>query len=217
MAQLSTQNFLEFDQIKDGIIILKNKALRMVLMVSSLNFALKSQEEQNAIIYQFQNFLNSLDFSCQILIHSRRLNITGYLDKLKEIEEKEKDKLLKIQIAEYKKFIKSLIAGRSIMQKNFYVVVPFILGELKGRKTGIKPKFPKILASLTEEEFRRARIQLLQRAEFVANGLRGCGLQSVPLNTPELIELLWSLHHPSEAEKGYYPEIPPELIKPTTE
>ena len=84
----STQDFLSFDQIREGIIILKNKGLRSILMVSSLNFALKSTEEQNAILYQFQNFLNSLDFSCQILVLSRRLNITGYLDKLEEIDKK---------------------------------------------------------------------------------------------------------------------------------
>ena len=87
MQQLSTQDFLKIDQIRDGIIILKNKGLRVVLMTSSLNFALKSDEEQKAIIYQFQNLLNSLDFSCQIIVQSRRLNIVGYLDKLERIIE----------------------------------------------------------------------------------------------------------------------------------
>ncbi len=96
MAKFSTQEFLEFDQIRDGVIILKNKGLRVISMVSSLNFALKSAEEQNAILYQFQNFLNSLDFSCQILIQSRRLNIIGYLDKLEEIEKKEENELVKL-------------------------------------------------------------------------------------------------------------------------
>ena len=85
MPAASTQQFLEIDQIREGMLILKNKALRAVMMVSSLNFALKSDDEQTSIIYQFQEFLNSLDFSCQILIQSRRLNITGYLDKLKEV------------------------------------------------------------------------------------------------------------------------------------
>ena len=87
MPKPTTQQFLEIDQLREGIIILKNKAIRGVLMVSSLNFALKSEEEQNAIIYQFQSFLNSLDFSCQIIIQSRRLNITGYLEKLTKLEE----------------------------------------------------------------------------------------------------------------------------------
>ena len=89
----TTQGFLEIDQIRNGVIILKNKTLRGVLLVSSTNFALKSIEEQDSIIYQFQNFLNSLDFSCQMLCQSRRLNITGYVEKLKELEEKQTNKL----------------------------------------------------------------------------------------------------------------------------
>lgn len=212
MPKLSTQDFLEFSQIKDGVIILKNKGLRVILMVSSLNFALKSNDEQNAIIYQFQNFLNSLDFSCQILVQSRRLNIIGYLDKLKEIENKEKNELLKIQIAEYQNFIKKILTGGSVMQKSFYVVVPFSIMETKGgpfKKRGIA----KILKDMTEQDFQRAKTQLMQRVEFVALGLRSSGLQSIPLNNLEITELLWSLHHPQEAERGYHPEIPLELIQ----
>ena len=211
MSKKTAQDFLEFEQIREGIIILKNKALRAILMVSSLNFALKSEDEQNAILYQFQNFLNSLDFSCQILIHSRRINIVGYLDKLKKIEEKEDNESLKIQIAEYRKFIESLMAGGSIMRKIFYIVVPFTLLEKQEGASEKKQRFSAKIPVLTEEEFQRCKIQLLQRVEFVALGLRRCGLQAVPLTTPELIELLWGFYHPLEAERGYYPEIPPEL------
>ncbi len=210
MAQLSTQDFLEFEQIKEGIIILKNKGLRSVLMVSSLNFALKSAEEQNAILYQFQNFLNSLDFFCQILIQSRRLNIVGYLDKLEEIEKKEENELLKIQITEYRKFIGDIIKQGAITQKTFYVIVPFSL--LETQMVREKKKLPKI-PTLTEKTFQRCKIQLLQRVEFVTLGLMACGLQAVPLNSLELIELFWGLHHPLEAERGYYPEIPSELVQ----
>ena len=206
----STQDFLEFEQIKDGVIILKNKGLRTVLMVSSLNFALKSTEEQNAILYQFQNFLNSLDFSCQILVQSRRLNITGYLEKLAEIEKKEENELLKIQIIDYRKFIEQITKGGSIMQKTFYVIVPF--HTTKPSITTKRGKLPKI-SSLTEEVFQRCKTQLLQRVEFVILGLRASGLQSVPLTSLELVELFWSLHHPLEAEQGYYPEIPSELVE----
>lgn len=214
MANFSTQDFLEFEQIKNGIIILKNKSLRSVLMVSSLNFALKSDEEQSAILYNFQSFLNSLDFSCQILIQSRRLNIIGYLDKLKEIEKKEKNELLKVQIVEYQKFINSIIAGGTIMQKTFYVVIPFSLLETQGSsKLGKKSKFAKIIPNLTEEEFQRAKTQLFQRVEFVSLGLRNCGVQAIPLETMEIVELLWALHHPVEAERGYYPEIPLDLFE----
>ena len=203
----TTQQFLEIDQIREGVIVLRNKAMRGVIMVSSLNFALKSEEEQNAIIYQFQSFLNSLDFSLEIVVQSRRLNITGYLNQLKELERKQENELLKTQTAEYQRFIRELITGGAIMSKNFFVVVPFTLIEIPGIKA-VRPT-----AILSEEQFQRAKTQLWQRMEFVALGLRRCGLQCIPLNTSELIELFWSLYHPEEAEVGYYPEIPSELIR----
>lgn len=206
MAQIATQQFLEVDQIKEGIVSLKNKSLRGILMVSSLNFALKSAEEQEATIYQFQRFLNSLDFSLEIVIQSRTLNITGYLDKLSELAKKQENELLKIQTLEYQKFIKELIGGGQILSKTFFVVVPFTLIEFPGSK-GKKGTGP------GEDFFQRAKSQLWQRMEFVVLGLRRCGLQCTPLNTSELIELFWSLYHPDEAEVGYYPEIPPEIIK----
>jgi len=212
MLSASTQQFLEIDQIREGVIILKDKALRAVMMVSSLNFALKSDDEQSAIIYQFQNFLNSLDFTCQIVIQSRKLNITGYLDKIKELEAKQTNELLKAQTKEYHNFIKELVTTGTIMSKSFYVVIPFTLLETKGVSPLQLLKKPKA-ATLTEEDFQRCKQQLWQRMEFVALGLRRCSLQAIPLTTPELIELFWGLHHPKQAEIGYYPEIPPELAK----
>ncbi len=175
-------------------------------MVSSLNFALKSDDEQKAIIYQFQNFLNSLDFSIEIVLQSRILNITGYIDKLKEMERIQDNELMKIQTAEYRKFITELIGGRQILSKIFFLTVPFTLVEIP--KLGGKRK-----VNFSEEQFQRAKSQIWQRMEFVAVGLRRCGLQCSPLNTLELIELFWSLYHPEESEVGYYPEIPPEIIR----
>jgi len=205
MAEVSTQQFLEIEQIREGILLLKNKSLRGVLMISSLNFALKSADEQQAIIYQFQNFLNSLDFPIEIVVQSRILNITGYLDKLKQIETAQKNELMKIQTAEYRKFISDLVVGRQILSKTFFVTIPFTLIEIP--KIGIKKE-----ADFSEGQFQRAKSQLWQRMEFAALGLRRCGLQCSFLNTLELIELFWSLYHPEEAEVGYYPEIPPEII-----
>jgi len=205
MLQPSTQEFLEIEQIKKGTLVLRDRSLRGVIMSSSQNFALKSEDEQNAIIYQFQNFLNSLDFSIEIVVQSRRLNIAGYFDKLKEAEEKQENELLKFQIMEYRNFIKDLIAGNQILLKSFFVIVPFTLIEIPEFKKGKVP-------TLTDEQFQRAKSQLWQRMEFVVLGLRRCGLQCTPLNTSELIELFWSLYYPEEAEVGYYPEIPPELI-----
>ncbi len=175
-------------------------------MVSSLNFTLKSDDEQKAIIYQFQNFLNGLDFSIEIVLQSRILNITGYIDKLKEMERLQDNELMKIQTAEYRKFITELVGGRQILSKIFFLTVPFTLIEIPQLIGKKKPNF-------NEDHFQRAKSQLWQRMEFVAVGLRRCGLQCSPLNTLELIELFWSLHHPDESEVGYYPDIPPEIIK----
>jgi len=216
MPRIPSQQFLEFGDIRDGVVILKNKALRGVLLVSSINFDLKSEEDQQAIIYQFQSFLNSLDFSCQIVVQSRKLNITGYFDKLKELEKKQTNELLKVQTAEYRKFVESLIEEQTIMRKEFLVIVPFTineaLGVTKGLLKGAVSK-NKDFFGLGSENFKRCRDQLWQRMEFVAIGLRRCGLTTIPLTTPELIELYWSLYHPEESEYGYYPEILPEFIK----
>ncbi len=214
MFKTTAQQFLEIDQIREGVIILKNKGLRGVLMVSSLNFALKSEDEQNATIYQFQNFLNSLDFFCQIVVQSRRLNMTGYLEKLKELENAQENELLKVQTTGYREFIQELVGTGVIMTKTFFVVVPYTVAEAEGvvaagQKLFKMPKLP----TLTEDMFQRCKSQLWQRMEFVALGLRRCGLTAIPLSTPELIELFWSIHHPKEAEVGYYPEIPPELAQ----
>src|SRR3989344_859150 len=132
MAEQSTQDFLELQDIREGILILKNNDIRGVLMVSSTNFALKSEEDQAAIVYAFQSFLNSLDFSCQIIIQSRKTNITPYLDSLKFLQEGQTNELLKIQTSSYIEFIKELVHGNAIMTKNFYVVVPYALTAILG-------------------------------------------------------------------------------------
>jgi hypothetical protein len=162
-------------------------------------------------LYQFQEFLNSLDFSTQVIVHSRRLNITGYLDKLKDLADKQTNELLKNQTSSYREFIEALIKGETIMSKTFFVAVPFYPGEMAGAG-GAQLKAATIF-SLSEAQFQMAKQQLWQRLEFVALGLRRCGLHSVPLGTLELIELFWEWHHPKEAEVGYYPEIPPELLQ----
>ncbi len=209
MAKSATQDFLKIKQIREGVLLLKNKSFRGVLMVSSLNFALKSEDEQTAIIYQFQNFLNSMDFGCQILVQSRKLNITGYIEKLRELEANQQNKLLKMQTTGYIEFIEGLVKTGTIMTKTFFLVVPFAVTNLAS--TSITPKKKQKVPDITEETFQRCRTQLWQRMEFVVLGLRRCGLKAVPLTTGELIELFWALHHPKQAEIGYYPEIPPEL------
>jgi type IV secretory pathway VirB4 component len=203
MPKKPSQLFLEVDRVEKGIIYLKDKSMHVILMVSSLNFLLKSQEEQEAIIAQFQNFLNSLDFPIQIVVQSRRLNFTAYLDRLKEIEAQQTNDLMRRLVREYKNFISSLVEGGQIYTKNFFVVIPFFPTEIPGVKKG---------EEVSAEKMERAKIQLWQRVEFVALGLRRCGLEVALLGTPEIVELLWSWHHPEEAERGYFPEVPPEFL-----
>ncbi len=206
MAPKSAQDFIPIKQVRDGIIILKNKGLRSILMVSSINIALKSRDEQEAILYQFQSFLNSLDFPCQIVVQSRKTNITGYIEKIKKLEEEQKNELLKQQTAGYREFLEEFVTRESIYTKNFFVVVPYSVPAIGGSK-----KTTKGTINLNEDSFQRGKDQLYQRMEFVALGLRRCGLHCAPLTTIEVIELFWSLFHPKSAESGYYPEFPEEL------
>jgi len=214
MAESATQAFLEVQDIREGILLLKNNSIRGILMVSSINFALKSEEEQTATIYAFQSFLNSLDFFCQIVIQSRNINITPYLDSLKDLEERQTNELLRQQTSAYREFIKNMVVGDVIMTKNFYVVIPYNLMEIFGMKGAKKQlSFQKgSNQAIKDDEFQRCKTQLWQRLEYVSMGLRRCGLEAVPLTTPELIELFWAIHHPDQAEVGYYPEILPELL-----
>ncbi len=209
----STQSFLQFEQIRDDIIIVRDGSLRAILMVSATNFGLKSQEEQEAIIFGFQNFLNSLDFDLQIFVHSRRLNISGYLSKLSDLQAQQTNELLKIQTQEYVEFIKSFVETVSIMAKTFYIVIPFSLEAAAEKKTSGNPlagmfsRGDKKEFSIDIGRFRELRNQLMQRIEFVQQGLRGMGLRSTLLTTEELIELLWGLYNPEKEELGGVPDV----------
>ena len=120
-----TQDFVLIESVRDGIVVLKDGSLRAVLMASSLNFALKSEEEQDAIIFQYENFLNSLDFTLQFVVHSRRLNIQPYLDTLAARQNEETQELLRVQITEYIEFVRSFVELSEIVSKTFYIIVPF--------------------------------------------------------------------------------------------
>src|SRR3989344_2779812 len=120
-----TQELVEIKDIKDDVVILKDGGLRRVLLVTGVNFDLKSEEERGFILGAYQNFLNSLDFSLQTVIHTRKLNIEAYLEKLKNRETEEQNELLSNQISEYREFIRSFVEENSVMNKKFFVVVPY--------------------------------------------------------------------------------------------
>jgi len=204
MSVLPSQKFIEIADIKNNALVMKNGTLRSVLACSSINFALKSEDEQNALLYQFQNFLNSLDFPVQFIIQSRKINIEDYLKTLEKFEEGQENELLKLQISEYRESIKALVEGVNIMTKSFYFVVPFSVMETKGTMEvlGARKAF-----RLREEDLQRCRSQLLQRVEFLVQGLRRCGVHSVMLGDLELTELFWAMYNPKLAETGQVPII----------
>lgn len=195
------QEFLAIDAIREDIVVLKEGGLRVILMCSSLNLALKSTDEQDAVIYQYQNFLNSLDFPLQFVIHSRKLNIQPYLETLKIRQKDEDNELLKIQIAEYIEFVRSFVEMTNVMSKTFFVVVPFTppllaeVGFLRGffGKKGAEGKGK-------GSSFEEYKNQLWQRVDTVAAGLARFGVRAAPLNTEELVELFYGLYNPTEFE-----------------
>lgn len=210
-----SQEFVDVKEVRDGVVILKDGEFRMVLMTSSLNFALKSQDEQEAIINQYQNFLNSLDFSVQMFIESRPININPYLELLKEAGKMQTNELIQIQTREYTEFIKTLVETTNIVSKNFYVVVPFNPPsvEMTG-KSGIFAKLSGFFGSKgtvaeekknKEAQFEEYKEQLIQRAEVVMQELIRMGVRAVPLGTEEVIELFYYLYNPGEQEKGKIP------------
>lgn len=216
----STQAYLNISEIKDGVVVLKDGSLRQVLMTSSVNFALKSGSEQDAIIYAYQRFLNSLAFPVQILVQSRRLDLEYYLENLKKRADEQPVELVKLQILEYVEFINRLISVTNIMDKRFYVVVPFYPTGTE-QLTGLSKLFAtsaskKELQKKAEEGFEKNKVQLKQRTEAVAAGLGGLGIRAVTLNSEELVELFYSIYNPGTSSKQRLVNVD-ELTAPSIE
>ncbi len=199
-----SQLLVPIREIREGVVVLKNGALRAVLLVSSINFALKSYEEQEAIISRFQEFLNSLDFSLQIVVQSHKLDIRPYLSKLEKAAKVQESELLRMQTMEYHDFIKELVESTNIMNKTFYVVVSYSVGEgaqKKGFLSLLKETTLTGNTKLTDQRFHQLKAQLWQRVDHIAAGLSAMGIRAVPLNTEELIELYYSLYNPGTEKK----------------
>jgi hypothetical protein len=208
MATVSktTQDFVPIQEIRDGVIVLKNGGMRNIVLASSLNFALKSQEEQQSILLQFQNFLNSLDFSVQIFIQSKKLDIRPYVALLEDRYKDQVGELMKIQVREYIEFIKTFVENTNIMSKSFFVVVPYdpipanlsnnpISRMLPGKNRG------KSEQDTADSQFKEYRSQLEQRVAVVEQGLVRCGIRTAELGTEEVVELYYKLFNPGETEK----------------
>lgn len=199
----TTQDFVPVKEVRDGIVILKNGGMRSVIMASSLNFALKSQDEQNSIIYQFQNFLNSLDFSVQIFVQSKKLDIRPYISLLEDRYKEQITDLMKIQTREYIEFIKTFTENSNIMTKSFFVVVPYTPAAIGSSDVmgKILKKNTKDMSQERTENFEENRSQLEQRVSVVEQGLIRCGIRVAVLGTEEVIELFYKIFNPGETEK----------------
>ena len=202
----STQNFVPIQEIRDGVVILKNGGMRSLVLASSLNFALKSQDEQSSILMQFQNFVNSLDFSIQIFIQSKKLDIRPYLALLEDRYKEQLTELMKIQVREYIEFIRTFVESTNIMSKSFFVVVPYDPAMLSTSKNPLSKFLPgknqgKNQTETADAQFQESRSQLEQRVSVVEQGLVRCGIRAAELGTEEVVELYYKLFNPGETEK----------------
>lgn len=195
----STQQFLDIAEIKEDVVIMRDGTLRAVIMVSSINFALKSEMEQDSIISSYVSFLNNIDFPIQIVIQSRELNIDGYLNALAEKQKVQTNELLKIQINDYMHYIEELISMSRIMSKRFYIVVPYnpLIDHKKKFSTRMLDVFrPATVIKMKEDQFLRDKGELYRLLDNVIVGLDGMGLQSIQLDTQSLIELYYNTYNP---------------------
>ncbi|MEK9184651.1 MAG: hypothetical protein AAB866_00610 [Patescibacteria group bacterium] len=202
----TTQDFVPIKEVRDGVVILKDGSMRSIIMASSLNFALKSADEQNSIIFQFQNFLNSLDFSVQIVVQSKRLDIRPYIALLEDRYKEQAGELMKIQTREYIEFIKAFTENSNIMTKSFFIVIPYSPSVLQGKKNVLGNVFGKKttsedMAKGKVEDFEENRSQLEQRRSVVEQGLVRCGIRTVQLGTEEIVELFYKIFNPGDLEK----------------
>jgi hypothetical protein len=200
----ATQEFVPIKEVRDGIVVLKDEGLRAIVLANSVNLSLKSEEEQKATIIQFQNFLNTLDFSVQISIQSRRLDIRPYLLLLENRIKVQNEPLLKLQTKEYIEFIRNFTDTVSIMTKSFFVVVPYthtvlksdsgILGNIFSRKNKEQMEAAK------KVDFEEKRSQLEERVAVIQQGLGRCGINSAQLGTEEVVEVFYKVFNPGELE-----------------
>lgn len=202
MPNQSTKDLVVIADIKDNVVLLKNGQLRAAIEVSSINFELRSEEEQMGILQNFQRFLNSIDFPLQMVVNSRQLNMDDYIKMIEGVAEASTNELLKIQAIEYGKFVKELLELSNIMTKHFYVVLPFYVFEAPtktGVLEGIKGMFgtPQTV-QIHPEDLEKYRVQLMQRVDLILDGLIGMGLKARLMEGDELVNLYYGLYNPGE-------------------
>lgn len=196
-AARPTQDIVPIKEVRDGVVVLKDGSYRAVMITSAVNFALKSGDEQQGIVMQFQNFLNSLNFPVQIFVQSRRLDIRPYVATLDAREKEQTNDLMRIQIREYAQFVRRFTEMNNIMSKSFFVVVPYTPAISASAAVGVGHA-----AAQTEaERFEEHRTQLEQRVGVVQSGISRCGVRAVQLGTEEVIELFYRIFNPGDVEQ----------------
>ncbi|MFA5010121.1 MAG: hypothetical protein WC553_02760 [Patescibacteria group bacterium] len=195
----STQKLLPIKEIRDGVITLKSDGYRTILMVNAINFNLKSTDEQQALLENYQNFLNGLSFPIQIVMQSRTLDLDGYLTELGTAATAQTNELLRTQTNEYITFVRDLIGVANIMSKTFYVVIPYDESAVSGG--GFRGLFGKKSAPTSGRKFDEIKAELDERTALVSNGLASLGLNNVQLNTQEMIELFYTTYNLDTARR----------------
>ncbi len=202
---LSTQRYLQFASVHDDTLVLKDGGLRAIIEVSAVNFDLKSEAEQNALVLSYQYFLNALNFPAQIVVRSRKLDIDQYIAMLKEKMQTQKNELLKGQMGEYIEYIQKLVEYTDIMEKRFFIVIPQNLDIAESSSL-----FSKFLRYITpddtvksiierKQKFEAEKAQLDVRVNIVKTGIENCGMKSRKLKTEEIIELFYQAYNPDIA------------------
>ena len=195
---VSTQRYLDIAEIREDTVVMRDSTMRAVILVSSINFALKSEDEQNAIISGYVSFLNNIDFPLQIVIQSRELNIENYLESLRQKEKEQTNELLKMQINEYVQYIQELISMSKVMNKRFFIVVSYnpVSDKQKSFFSRVFDVFkPATLIKMKEEKFLERRVELTRRIDNITGGLGSIGLNAVTLDTQSLIELYYNSYN----------------------
>ena len=200
----AAQEFIPISEVRDGIIVLKDGEMRAIVLANSINLSLKSSDEQKATIMQFQNFLNTLDFSVQLSVQSRKLDIRPYLLLLEDRMKVQNEPLLKLQTREYIEFIRNFTESVSIMTKSFFVVVPYSSSLIRPTR-GIMDKFfsgkNKAEEQLARQaDFEEKRSQLEERVAVIQQGLGRCGINSAQLGTEEVVEVFYKVFNPGAVE-----------------
>lgn len=203
----STQNALLISEVRDGMVIMNDGSFRAVVACQSINFDLMSQAEREAVEYSYQSFLNSLYFPVQIFIRSQRVDIGPYLEKLSKQRRDQDNILLGVLMDDYMNFIDMLANEANIMDKSFYIVVPYYpggdiniaLNMSRNMVTGAFKPQKQTLIKIDKDSYQKAKDEIKNRVSLVQSGVSHIGVQAKQLDTKQLANLYYNFYNPDTA------------------